>query len=130
MNTDLLTNLLANDTLKPESEVSFMVNLTYALDNIVPITLFNRGQASRIFSEVKNGGPKVVMKNNEPEAVLLSPEYYKWLMEQVEDYELAQLTLERLENDDPAKTISDEKMMAEFGITREEIDAMEDVEFE
>lgn len=107
-----------------------MQNMVYALENMIPISLFNRGQAGKIFSEVKKGISKVVIKNNEPEAVLLSPQEYKRLMDMAEDYELIQLTLERLEQEDFSKTISGKDMMSELGITQEEIDAMEDVEFE
>ena len=107
-----------------------MQNMVYALENMIPISLFNRGQAGKIFSEVKKGISKVVIKNNEPEAVLLSPQEYKRLMDIAEDYELIQLTLERLEQEDFSKTISGKEMMSELGITQEEIDAMEDVEFE
>ncbi|SFU44515.1 type II toxin-antitoxin system Phd/YefM family antitoxin [Butyrivibrio sp. M55] len=107
-----------------------MQNMVYALENMIPISLFNRGQAGKIFSEVKKGISKVVIKNNEPEAVLLSPQEYKRLMDMAEDYELIQLTLERLEQEDFSKTISGKEMMSELGITQEEIDAMEDVEFE
>ena len=107
-----------------------MQNMVYALENMIPISLFNRGQAGKIFSEVKKGISKVVIKNNEPEAVLLSPQEYKRLMDMAEDYELIQITLERLEQDDFSKTISGKDMMSELGITQEEIDAMEDVEFE
>ena len=107
-----------------------MQNMVYALENMIPISLFNRGQAGKIFSEVKKGISKVVIKNNEPEAVLLSPQEYKRLMDMAEDYELIQLTLERLEQEDFSRTISGKDMMSELGITQEEIDAMEDVEFE
>jgi hypothetical protein len=31
---------------------------------IVPITRFNKGEANKIFDEVQNSGPKIVMKNN------------------------------------------------------------------
>ena len=99
-----------------------MQNMVYALENMIPISLFNRGQAGKIFSEVKKGISKVVIKNNEPEAVLLSPQEYKRLMDMAEDYELIQLTLERLEQEDFSKTISGKDMMSELGITQEEIE--------
>ena len=40
---------------------------------IVPITRFNKGEANRIFDEVESGGTKIVMKNNCPACVLMSP---------------------------------------------------------
>ena len=53
-----------------------MVNIASAIRNTVPISLFNRGLAGKIFNEVKQSGAKVVMKNNAAECVLLSPEEY------------------------------------------------------
>ena len=46
------------------------------LDKVVPISRFNKGEATKIFSEVKETGTKYVFKNNLPECVLLSPEMY------------------------------------------------------
>ncbi len=37
------------------------------MKSIVPITRFNKGEANRIFEEVKSSGTKIVMKNNRPE---------------------------------------------------------------
>ena len=50
------------------------------MKSIVPITRFNKGEASRIFDEVEAGGTKVVMKNNRPACILMSPEKYESLM--------------------------------------------------
>ena len=52
------------------------MNIRSALENTIPISQFNRGLAGKIFEEVKRYGAKVVMKNNIPECVLLSPEEY------------------------------------------------------
>lgn len=48
---------------------------------IVPVTRFNRGEAGKIFEEVAAEGPKIVMKNNTPLCVLLSPDDYEKLLE-------------------------------------------------
>ena len=60
-----------------------MVNIASAIRNTVPISLFNRGLAGKIFDEVKQSGAKVVMKNNAAECVLLSPEEYMNLIDEV-----------------------------------------------
>ena len=44
-----------------------MVNIASAIRNTVPISLFNRGLAGKIFNEVKQSGAKVVMKHNAAE---------------------------------------------------------------
>ena len=53
-----------------------MTDLSGAIKNTVSISQFHKGMASRIFSDVKNGNPRVVIKNNEAECVLLSPDEY------------------------------------------------------
>ena len=62
-----------------------MASVISAIKNTVPISLFNRGQAGKIFEEVRKSGAKVVMKNNVAECVLLSPEEYVRLMDAVND---------------------------------------------
>ena len=101
-----------------------------AIRNTVPISQFNRGLAGKIFADVKATGPKVVMKNNEAEVVLLSPDQYVQLMDLLNDYELLSLAVERMEHYDPSKLISEEEIDSELGITQEELDSVGEVEFE
>ena len=101
-----------------------------AIRNTVPISQFNRGLAGKIFADVKATGPKVVMKNNEAEVVLLSPDQYVQLMDLLNDYELLSLAVERMEHYDPSRLISEEEMDCELGITQEELDSVGEVEFE
>ena len=56
------------------------------LNHTVPISDFNRGKAGKIFSDVKTSGLTVVMKNNAPECVLLSPDDYSKLIERLENF--------------------------------------------
>ena len=42
-------------------EVNDMNNIIGAIENTIPISLFNRGLAGKIFAEVKQGNAKVVM---------------------------------------------------------------------
>ena len=107
-----------------------MADVTSAIRNTVPITLFNRGLAGKIFEEVKQQGSKVVMKNNTPECVLLSPEEYLHLMDEVNDAKLAALAAERLQHFDPAAAISAEEVYRSHGITEADLASMDEVEFE
>ncbi|MCD8006694.1 MAG: type II toxin-antitoxin system Phd/YefM family antitoxin [Oscillospiraceae bacterium] len=106
-----------------------MVNLRSAIENTVPITLFNRGQAGKIFEDVRREGPKVVIKNNVAECVLLSPEDYVKLIDELEDAKLLALANERMAHYDPSKTIPAEEVYKELGITDEDLDDI-DVEIE
>jgi len=101
-----------------------------AIQNTVPISQFNRGLAGKIFTDVKSNGPKVVMKNNEAEVVLLPPDHYVQLMDILNDYELLSLAVERMENFDASKLISEKEMDRELSITQEEMDSVGEVEFE
>ena len=105
-------------------------NVVSAINRTVPISQFNRGLAGKIFEEVKHSGSKVVMKNNEAEVVLVSPEEYLRMMDQLEDYKLMETSLERLSHYDPEKVIPAEQVWAELGLTNEEMEAAGEVEFE
>ena len=90
------------------------MNIAMPLNHTVPITAFNRGKAGQIFSSVKQIGMTVVMKNNEAECVLLSPQRYNDLMERIENAELLAVAHERLRNFDPetSSTVSFEEICA------------------
>ncbi len=107
-----------------------MNNILHAINNMVPFSQFNKGMAGKIFNDVKQAGIKIVVKNNAPECILMSTEAYAALMDIVNDAKLAAIAEERLANTDPSTWIPAEKVWEEFGITKEEVDAMEDVEIE
>ena len=107
-----------------------MQSVVSAINRTIPISLFNRGLAGKIFSDVKQNGPKVVMKNNEAEVVLLPPDQYVELMDLLNDYELLSLAAERLEHYDPSTLISEEEMERRLNITQEDLDSVGEVEFE
>lgn len=102
------------------------------LDNMIPISLFNRGQAGKIFEEVKKSGAKIVIKNNEPECILMSPAEYKEMLERFEDERDYAIAVERMKNFDEKKLIPAEKVYADLGILQEDVDAVpeEEIEFE
>ena len=99
------------------------------LNSLVPITQFNRGQASRIFDRLHTESQLVVLKNNQPAAVILSPEEYARLSEIEEDYFLLIEATKRLADNNAPTTPMDE-VMKELGITDDELAATEDVVIE
>lgn len=107
-----------------------MVSVVSAIRNTVPITQFNRGLAGQIFEDVKVSGAKVVMKNNVAECVLLAPEEYVRLMDELNDARLLLLASERLTRDDPTARIPEEKVWERLGITDDDLDAVGEVELE
>lgn len=54
------------------------------LNNLVSVTMFNQGQASKIFNRLQDEKQIVVLKNNVPTAVLLSPDEYDRLLNRAE----------------------------------------------
>jgi PHD/YefM family antitoxin component YafN of YafNO toxin-antitoxin module len=103
--------------------------MSNALNHIVPITRFNRGEANKIFEEVRATGCKIVLKNNEPTCVLITPERFQKMVDMMEDQYLLALAEER-EKLDTGKRYSFEEILADDGLTLADIEAMEDVELE
>jgi len=95
------------------------------LNAIVPISRFNKGGAGKIFDEVKNGGFKIVVKNNVPTCVLITPEKYQELMEKVEDYNLLTVAVKRMENVKDSDFIASQEVMNEFQIEQSDLDDIE-----
>ena len=70
-----------------------------ALDSLVSISSFSKGGANKIFDEVNKSGCKIVLKNNTPTCILISPESYCTLMTELEELRLLKLVEERIAND-------------------------------
>jgi PHD/YefM family antitoxin component YafN of YafNO toxin-antitoxin module len=99
-------------------------------DSIIPITRFNRGEANKIFDEVKKSGAKIVFKNNVPACVLVDPEAYEQMIEMLEDYALYFEAEARLENAGQTGFLSQEQILNHFGIDESELDGDIDVDIE
>ena len=105
------------------------ISLRSAIQNSVPISNFNKGMAGKIFADVRSNGPKVIIKNNTPECVLMSPEEYISLLDELDDMRLLAMAKDRISHTS-GKTITHEEIMKKYGISQEELDSMEDVEIE
>lgn len=107
-----------------------MASILGAITNTIPIGLFNRGQAGKIFDDVRKSGAKVVMKNNTAACVLLSPDEYVQLMDEVNDARLMTIASERMSHFNPDALISDHKMKTRLGVTEEDLADFDEVEIE
>ena len=105
-----------------------MVYTNDVLESLVPITQFNRGQASRIFDKLQTKNQLIVLKNNQPTAIILSLEEFNRLNEIEEDYDLLLEANKRLENN--SETFSMKEIMEDLGISEDDIINAEDVEIE
>lgn len=100
------------------------------LQSLVPISQFNKGQAAKIFDRLHSEKELIVLKNNQPSAIILSPEEYTRLTEIEEDYYLLLEANRRLEADGNNKTVSLDTVMNELGISEDELLDAEDVDIE
>ena len=105
-----------------------MINMTSTITNTISISAFNRGLAGKIFDDVKQNGTKVVMKNNTAECVLLSPDEYVKLMDEVNDARLLLLALKRLDDFDYSKLISEADILKKLNISEDDLSDFSDVE--
>ena len=101
-----------------------------AIENTVPISQFNKGLAGRIFEDVKRYGAKVVMKNNAAECVLMSPQEYVRLMDEINDARLLAEAAARMSRFDPDALLSDEQIDEALGLSPEDYADTSEVEFE
>lgn len=98
------------------------------LRSLIPISQFNKGQAAKIFDRLHSEKELIVLKNNQPSAIILSPEEYTRLTEIEEDYFLLLEANKRLEEN--KKTVSFDSVISNLGISEEELSDMEDVVIE
>jgi antitoxin StbD len=95
------------------------------LNSMIPITRFNRGEASKIFEEVNAAqGEKVVLKNNTPICVLMSPQHYEEITDALEDYALYIEAEERMTKAENTYLAADE-MLSRLGVKRSDLDEVE-----
>ncbi len=111
-------------------EVIIMSSIRSAIENTISISLFNRGLAGKIFDDVKNTGAKVVMKNNTPECVLLSPAEYIRLLDEANDARLLTAATERMSHFDPDTLLTQEQVDHELGFSPSDYENTDDIIFE
>ena len=104
--------------------MEFTTDLLPTLD---PITPFNRGQASRIFDRLHSERQLIVLKNNQPSAVILSPEEYARLAEIEEDYTLLLEANKRLEENHEKPALSFQSVLDDFGLSEADLEETEDM---
>lgn len=85
-----------------------MMGTATLLNNLVSVSDFNHGKASQTFKRVQDDNPVIVLKNNKPAAVIVSPDDYRRLTEAEEDFVLYQEAMERLKNDDGTRLTEEE----------------------
>lgn len=114
------------------------ITLLDLTERLVPISDFSQGKAGKIFNDVaENNNEYIILKNNQPTAVLLSVKEYREiqeksarleaLLEKVENIRLLKLAESRADNN----TYSFESFVNEQGFSMEELEEVSEcVEFE
>lgn len=100
------------------------------LQSLVPISQFNKGQAAKIFDRLHSERELIVLKNNQPSAIILSPEEYTRLTEIEEDYYLLLEANKRMEYNGNNKTVLFDSVMSNLGISEDELLDTKDVDIE
>ena len=96
---------------------------TNILDSIVPISRFNKGEANKIFFFFLKYGTRIVVKNNIPECVLMSPQTYQQIMNEYEDAVLLAEAQKRLSQN--VEYTDHEDLMKKFGLTESDLNDVE-----
>ena len=104
-----------------------MAFTTDLLQSLVHITQFNRGQASRIFDRLHSERQLIVLKNNQPSAVILSPDEYARLAEIEEDYTLLLEANRRMEESQGKPALSYRSVMEDLGLSEADLEETEDI---
>lgn len=101
------------------------ISVNSILNAIVPISRFNKGEASKIFDEVNASGVKIVVKNNKPTCVLITPEKYEEMLETIENYYLFMSVEERMKTATQSDFISQGQLLKNLNINRDELEDVE-----
>ncbi|MBF4696066.1 type II toxin-antitoxin system Phd/YefM family antitoxin [Fusibacter ferrireducens] len=101
------------------------LDLRNALDHIISVSDLGRGKASKVIQDVeRNKDQYIVVKNNRPQAVILSVDEYNNLMETREELELLLIATKRISENNHDEYTSLKVVMEEIGITDSEIDEL------
>lgn len=114
------------------------MNIIDFTERLIPISDFSQGKASKIFNDVaENNKQYIVLKNNQPTAVLISIEEYKETQKKIERLEKFLEAVENMrllklaESRSTTETISFEDFVTQEGFSMDEIDELtESIEFE
>ena len=98
-----------------------MTSASLRMNEMISVTEIVRG-FPRILDKIRDHeiNRVFVLRNNKPEAVLISPEEYEEIIELLEELEIAKTVKERLSDKD-VKYITQEEALKKSGLTLEDI---------
>lgn len=87
---------------------------TVSLDNLVSVSELSHGGVSRALGRVSDDNPVVVMRNNKPAAVVITPADYKRYTEAAENFALYLEATDRMKHDDGTRIGMDDVFGADY----------------
>ena len=120
------------------ASVGMELDVVNMIERLVPVSEFSKGKTAHIFDDVKNNNSEyIILKNNQPTAVLISLDEYKKVkrlgayLEQVDEKMLFEQALKAQSSFKQEDAITMDELMKEYGINPAEVEkAMESVEIE
>ena len=97
-----------------------MFNSLDVLDDLVPVSELSNGRTAAVLNKADRA-PVIIIKRNKPSYVLMGINDYQDLLDRLEDTEDARLAEKRIEDNNGRATISNADLMAELGLTEEDI---------
>ena len=96
-----------------------MFNSLDVLDDLVPVSELSNGRTGAVLSKADRA--PVIIKRNKPSYVLMGINDYQDLLDRLEDTEDVRLAEKRIEDNNGRATIPNADLMAELGLTEEDI---------
>lgn len=123
--------------MKAGNTMSINDNILELIGRLIPISDFSKGKTAKIFDDIKkNQHEYIILKNNQPAAVLLSLEEYsdivakarkmESLLERVEECRLLNEAKRVSKEYNPQDAASFEDVLSEMDIDQKEIEELED----
>lgn len=123
--------------MKAGNTMTINDNILGLVGRLVSVSDFSKGKTAKIFDDIKkNQSEYIVLKNNQPAAILLSLEEYSEivtkakkmenLLERIEELRLLREAKRVSEKYKPQEANSFNDVLSELGISRKEIDELED----
>ncbi|HCF98148.1 MAG TPA: hypothetical protein DER28_05725 [Bifidobacterium sp.] len=103
----------------PDKEI-VMFNSLDVLDDLVPVSELSNGRTSAVLNKADRA-PVIIIKRNKPSYVLMGINDYQDLLDRLEDTEDVRLAEKRIEDNNGRATIPNADLMAELGLTEEDI---------
>lgn len=104
-----------------------MANYGSALKKMISFLEFNIGQAGKIFDYVKKAGAKILVKNNNPECVLISVDDYIKMVDELNDMRVLLMAADRMSDfdGDIKDTLSQEEIEKMVGVNSDDYEEVE-----